>query len=414
MRKAIIACVVLTVAASLSGRCRAEGSTVDKEQSTAELVRGNNAFALDLYSHIGESEGNRFISPFSISCALAMTRAGARGETAEQIDKALHFNLPTGELHSAFRHLIDDLHHQNGTATGPKPAVPFELFTANALWTQSGERILPEFQKLIESSYEGGHYPVDFQQSPGAALQHINHWVEEQTKGKIKDLLKPQNVDARTVLILTNAIYFKALWASPFLAQLTKPDDFHASASEKVRVDMMHQAGRFRYVEDGAAQTLELPYQGGDLAMVIVLPRSKDGLTQLEGSLSLSKLEGSLKTLASRRVEISLPRFKLTAECELKGALSALGMPVAFDPSHADFSGMTGKRELAISAVVHKAFVEVDEKGTEAAAATGVAMARMSAVMTSPPVFRADHPFLFLIRDNRNGSILFMGRLVRP
>ena len=288
------------------------------------------------------------------------------------------------------------------------------MFTANALWTQSGERILPEFQKLIESSYEGGHFPVDFRQSPGAALQYINHWVEEQTKGKIKDLLKPQNIDARTVLVLTNAIYFKALWASPFLAQHTKPDDFYASASDKVRVDMMHQAGRFRYAEDATAQTLELPYQGGNLAMVIVLPRSKDGLSQLEGSLSLAKLEGSLKALAQRRVEVSLPRFKLTAECELKGALSALGMPVAFDPGQADFSGMTGKRELAISAVVHKAFVEVDEKGTEAAAATGVAMVRASAVFTPPPVFRADHPFLFLIRDNRNGSILFLGRLVRP
>jgi serpin B len=387
---------------------------MDKEQSTAELVRGNNAFALDLYACIGSSEGNGFISPFSISCALAMTRAGARGETGEQIDKALHFTLPGAELHGAFHRLIDELHHQKGAATGAKPAAPFELFTANALWTQSGERILPEFQKLIESSYEGGHFPVDFRQSPGAALQYINHWVEEQTKGKIKDLLKPQNIDAHTVLILTNAIYFKALWASPFLAQLTKPDDFHASASEKVRIEMMHQTGRFRYAEDGTAQTLELPYQGGDLAMVIVLPRSKDGLSQLEGSLSLAKLEGSLKTLAPRRVEVSLPRFKLTAECELKGALSALGMPAAFDLSQADFSGMTGKRELAISAVVHKAFVEVDEKGTEAAAATGVGFARASAVLAPSPVFRADHPFLFLIRDNRNGSILFLGRLVRP
>jgi serpin B len=387
---------------------------MDKEQSTAELVRGNNAFALDLYSRISSTEGNRFISPFSISCALAMTSAGARGETAGQIDKALHFTLPPAELHAAFHRLIDDLHHQNGSAAGAKPSRPFELFTANALWTQSGARILPEFQKLIESSFEGGHYPVDFRQAPAAALEYINHWVEEQTRGKIKDLLKPQNINAHTVLILTNAIYFKALWASPFLPQLTKPDDFHASASEKVRVDMMHLSGKFRYAEDATAQTLELPYQGGDLAMVIVLPRSNDGLSQLEASLSLAKLDGSLKTLASRRVEVSLPRFKLTAECELKDALSALGMPAAFDSRQADFSGMTGKRELAISAVVHKAFVEVDEKGTEAAAATGVVMARTMVKLAPPPAFRADHPFLFLIRDNRNGSILFLGRLVRP
>jgi serpin B len=417
MKKSLVICVVSVLSASLGARCPAEVITMEAEtetdQKVSELVRGNNTFALDLYARVAREEGNRFISPFSISCALAMTRAGARGETADQMDKALHFTLPSAQLHAAFHGLINDLHKQESAATGPKPAQPFELFTANALWTQSGERILPEFTKLIESSYEGGLFPVDFRHSPAAAVQYINHWVEEQTKGKIKDLLKPQNIDARTVLILTNAIYFKALWASPFAPQRTRPDDFYTLASEKVRVDMMHLSGRFRYTDDDKAQTLELPYQGGSLAMVIVLPRARDGLTQLEASLSLAKLEASLKTLAARRVEISLPRFKLTAECELKDALGALGMPIAFG-GNADFSGMTGTRELAISAVLHKAFVEVDEKGTEAAAATGVVMSRMSVAVTPPPVFRADHPFLFLIRDNRNGSILFMGRLARP
>jgi serpin B len=387
---------------------------METEQPITEFVRGNNAFALDLYGRLDYQDGNRFLSPFSISCALAMTYSGARGETARQVAKALHFTLPSGELHPAFHKLIDELNRQGTPQAGAKPAGSLQLSTANALWTQTGTPILPGFQKLIESNYGGALFPIDFRQSPAAACQYINHWVEEQTRGKIKDLLKPQNVDARTVLILTNAIYFKALWASPFAPYQTKPDDFQVSASEKVRVDMMHQTGSFRYAEDDAAQVLELPYQGGKLSMVVVLPRSKDGLPQLEKALSLEKLEGSVQALKSRRVEIGLPKFKLTALCELKGPLSALGMPVAFDPREADFTGMSPSRELAISAVVHKAFVDVDEVGTEAAAATGVVMARTAFIAAQPTVFRADHPFLFMIRDGRNGSILFLGRLARP
>jgi serpin B len=414
MKTTIVTCVVAALIVSERVRCPAEVAIMGVNQSTAELVAGNNAFALDLYAKIGKGSGNRFISPFSISCAIAMTHAGARGETAKQIAKAMHFSLPPGELHSVFHQLLGDLHPREDSPAHTKSAGSFELFAANALWAQSGKRILPDFQKLIETNYDGALYPVDFQQSPTAACEVINHWVEEQTRGKIKNLLKPQTVDSRTVLILTNAIYFKALWASPFSPQLTRPDDFQVSASEKIRVDMMHLSGRFRFAEDSLAQILELPYLGGNLSMIVVLPRAKDGLGQLEASLSLARLDGVLKSLASRRVEISLPRFKLTGECELKDALSALGMPAAFDLGMADFSGITGTRELAISAVVHKAFVEVDEKGTEAAAATGVVTARVSAVIAQPTVFRADHPFLFLIRDSRNGSILFLGRLVRP
>jgi serpin B len=404
----------LALSAGFPGRCHARGSTMDPIEAPAELVRGNNEFALDLYGRLASGDGNRFLSPFSISCALAMTYAGARGETAAQVAKAMHFNLPPDRLHAAFGRLIADLYSRNDSKAAPGGARPVELLTANAIWTQSGERILADFQKLIESDYQGGLYPVDFRQAPAAAGQYINHWVEEQTRGKIKDLIKPQHINSRTVVILTNAIYFKALWASPFAAQLTKPDDFQVRPAEKVRVDMMHLSGRFRYAEDAAVQVLELPYQGENLSMVVVLPRAKDGLGALESSLSLAKLDGWLNSLAQRRVEISLPRFKLTAEAELKDALSALGMPAAFVAGEADFSGMTGTRELVISAVLHKAFVEVEEKGTEAAAATGVVMARASVALAPPPVFRADHPFLFLIRDNRNGTILFLGRLVRP
>jgi serpin B len=387
---------------------------MDSSEGLAELVKGNNAFALDLYGQVAHGDGNRFISPFSISCALAMTYAGARGETAAQVSRAMHFDLPPAQLHTAFRRLMADLHSRSESPGGPGAARAVELLTANALWTQSGVPILPEFKKLIEKNYDGGLFPVDFHQSPGAAREFINHWVEEQTKGKIQDLLKPEHVDSRTVVILTNAIYFKALWTNQFAAQFTKPDDFLVASGEKIRVPMMHLSARFRYAEDSVAQTLELPYQGGNLSMVVILPRATDGLAALESSLSLEKFDARLNSLAQRRVDVSLPRFKLTAECELSNALSSLGMPAAFAASQADFSGITGNRDLVISAVVHKAFVEVEEKGTEAAAATGVAMKRAAMIVSPTPVFRADHPFLFLIRDSRNGSILFMGRLKRP
>jgi len=343
-----------------------------------------------------------------------MTYAGAQEETALQIARTLHFSLPPEKLHPSFHRLIAELKSRTSARTGSKQTADVELFTANALWTQAGEPILPDFQKRIEINYQGGLYPVDFRNAAEAARRTINTWVEEQTKGKIEDLLKPRHVDSRTLLILTNAIYFKALWASPFSKEKTLPGDFLATPSDRVRVDMMNLAGRFRYYEEGGLQALELPYKGDTLAMIVLLPRSKDGLTQLESTLSPSKLESWVSKLASRRVEVGLPKFKLTEESELKGPLSELGMPIAFDLRKADFSGMTGTREFAISAVMHKAFVEVDEKGTEAAAATGVVMSRMAVVAAPPAVFRADHPFFFLVRDTRTGSILFMGRLVRP
>jgi serpin B len=391
-----------------------EARAMEAADSVAALVEGNTAFALDLYSQLSHGEGNRFLSPFSVSTALAMTYAGAQDETARQIAKSLRFTLPPSQLHPAFHRLIAELHSRNAERSASNQAPNVELFTANAIWNQSGERILPDFQKRIEVNYQGALYPIDFRGAPEEALRTINGWVEAQTKGKIVDLLKASHINRSTSLILTNAIYFKALWTSPFTPEKTLPDDFHSSPHDVVRVPMMKQIGRFRYFDEGNLQALELPYKGNRLTMVILLPRAKDGLSQLESSLTYAKIENWLSKLSSYRVELSLPRFKLTAEAELTSALSELGMPVAFRPGAADFSGITGNRELFISAVVHKAFVEVDEKGTEAAAATGVAVARAAAIAQPPVVFRADHPFFFLIRDVTTGSILFMGRLVRP
>jgi serpin B len=385
---------------------------MDSPGSVKALVQGNDAFALDLYTRLSQGAGNRFFSPFSISTALAMTYAGAHGETALQMAKTLHFTLPPDQLHASFHRLVAEIQSRNATASSQSPDI--QLFMANAIWAQRGEPILGDYQKRIEVNYQGGIYPVDFRSAAEAARQTINAWVEKQTKDKIKELLKPTHVNSSTVLILTNAIYFRGQWESQFHKQNTVPDGFHVSANESVRVDMMHQTSRFRYWDEGTFQALELPYRGGTVSMVIMLPKAVDGLAGIEAMCTESKLEGWLGKLSSHRVQVGLPKFRLTEGVELAEVLAAMGMPAAFHRGAADFSGMTGTRDLAISAVVHKAFVDVDETGTQAAAATGVAVGRTMAIAPPPVVFRADHPFLFLIRDNRSGSILFLGRLVSP
>jgi serpin B len=382
---------------------------------SAELVRGNNGFALDLYGRLRSGDGNRFFSPWSISAALAMTYAGARGPTAAEMAKTLHFDLPPAQLDEAFHHLIADLHSRNTPRAGSTEEPNVQLVTANALWAQAGYRLLPDFLKRIEQNYGGGLHTVDFRDATEAARQTINAWVEEQTRDKIKELLKPGVLKGLTRLVLTNAIYFKALWAAPFKAANTRPDDFHVSQQDKVRIAMMNQTAAFGFRDGGTFQVLELPYKGDTLSMVIVLPKAVDGLAALESMMTLDNLSTWSKNLAMQRVQVSLPKFKLTGEFELSKVLSKLGIPSAFDQDLADFSGMTGDRDLHIDAVVHKAFVEVDEKGTEAAAATAVVMEARAAMKAPPPkVFRADHPFVFLIRDVRTGAILFLGRLVRP
>jgi serpin B len=404
----IIAWVILITALTLSQGPKA----VETANQTDALVRGNNAFALELYGKLAQGDGNRFLSPFSISTALAMTYAGAEGETASQMAKALHFDLPADRLHSAFHRLATELLSRTSAPSGSKVEPDVQLLTANAIWTQSGEPVLTDFRKRIEVNYRGGIYPVDFRGAAEAACRTINAWVEEQTRDKIKDLIKPNLISAKTSLVLTNAIYFKALWDAPFHTEATRPGEFLAATGEKIPVEMMNQSERFGYYHEGTFQALELPYKGNALAMVVFLPGSPGGLAAFESSMTAAKLDTWLAKLSPHRVNVGLPKFHLKGEFELKAALSALGMSDAFR-STADFSGMTGTRDLMISAVVHKAFVEVEEKGTEAAAATGVIMGRAMAVV-QPIVFRADRPFFFLIRDLRTGSILFLGRMVRP
>ena len=290
-----------------------------------------------------------------------------------------------------------------------------QLFTANALWTQTGERILPDFQKRIEINYQGGLYPVDFRHAPEEARQTINAWVEEQTKGKIKDLLKSTHIDPHN-LACSSPTRFISTRSGPahFRRRRLAQEVFHASPRDIVRVEMMKQTGRFRYFDEGSFQALELPYKGDTLAMVILLPKAKDGLRQLESSLNAAED----RELADEAVIAPCRREPSQVQADrgvrAQGCAFRAGDARGVQAGQADFSGITGTRELAISAVVHKAFVEVEERGTEAAAATGVVAYRTAAIAQPPVVFRADHPFFFLIRDTRTGSILFLGRLVKP
>jgi serpin B len=364
----------------------------------ASQVDGNNRFAAELYGALRERSGNVFLSPYSISSALAMTYAGAKGETAEQMARTLHFEGSPETLHAIFEQ-----------PKGGRGDTPFTLNVSNALWGQEGDHFLPEFVQRLGQHYAAGLRRVDFR-SP-TARQIINTWVEEQTAGKIKDLLKPPLPTPDTSLVLTNAIYFKAAWAAPFTKAATKDEPFLVTPDRDVSVPMMHRTGSCRYYDAGKHHVLELPYSGGDVAMIVLLPKDK---TAEVPDFDAKAVANSVAKLAPRQVEVTLPRFKVEAEFELQKVLVQLGMSLAFS-TKADFSGINGKRDLFLSAVVHKAYVDVNEAGTEAAAATAVLVTRGAAIRPAPPlVFRADHPFLFAIRDNRSGSLLFMGRLTDP
>ena len=380
-----------------------------EEVAMKDVVRGNNRFAFDLYGKVRDRSGNLFLSPYSISSALAMTYAGAMGPTAEEMARTLHFPANGQALDAGFAglHTLID---------GGAEERPYQLAAANALWGQQGLHYRPDFLKRTEASYGATLHPMDFAGDPEAARKTINAWVEKLTRDKIKDLLGPSDVTRQTDLILTNAIYFKGAWATPFPKPATKDEDF-GDGRKTIPVPTMHVIDQFGYLEDPAEglQALNLPYVGNALSMVVLLPKKPDGLPALEAAITGEKLEGWLAKLASRRVDVSLPRFKLECGFELANALGSLGMKSAFGPE-ADFSGMTTDRRLFLSAVIHKAFADVNEEGTEAAAATAVVMMRAMArpVPQPPVVFKADHPFLFLIRDVRSGSILFMGRVTNP
>lgn len=367
------------------------------------VVAGATAFALDLYARLRTRKGNVFLSPWSITTALGMTYAGAKGITAREMAKALHFSLPQSRLHPALGAVQSLL----------KPGKGDVLAVANRIYPQSGLALLPPFVRTLKSSYGTTVQPLDFKTRFEPARKTINAWVLHRTQKRIRNLLHRGDLDQTTRMVLVNAIYFKGSWAHAFDKSATHPAAFQRAQGKTVKVPMMHQTRRFGYGALGDTAILELPYKGSRLAMVVLLPKRPDGLTRLEKTLTPQKLTRALATLRPRKVSVYLPRFKLTARFQLKKQLQALGVRAAFT-DRANFRGIATQELLKISKVIHQATCDVAEEGTVAAAATAVIMARVGGRPAAPPEFRADHPFLILIRDRKTGAILFLGRLADP
>jgi len=372
------------------------------------FAEANTAFALDLYGQLKSTPGNLFFSPYSISTCLTMTYAGARGDTEKQMRQVLHLESDQRRVHSAF----GELQRQLEKASAQKG---IELNVANSLWAQKKYPFLPAFLDIAKNNYQANINQADFVAESEKARDDINRWVAQKTNDKIQNILPPGSLTDLTRLVLANAVYFKAAWANPFAKGGTANQPFHLSGNRDCNVPLMHHLDAVRYMEDGEFQAVELPYHGGELSMVVLLPRRIDGCAELEARLAPALILRSLGQMKQQRVEIFLPRFKLESGIDLNIALASLGMPDAFGPQ-SDFSGMDGSKWLYISGVYHKAWGEVNEEGTEAAAATAVAVAgrAVSKPPPPPPIFRADHPFVFFIRHTRSGCMLFLGRFAEP
>jgi len=384
-------------------------SLVASAQNVQKIVEGNNTFTFKLYKEVKSfPDKNLFFSPFSISTALAMTYAGAKKETSLQIRRTMNF--PQGKtFHTDYKHLLEMLKE----GTGDKIKLNF----ADGLWAQKGYRFLDSYFILVKMNYKSEIKNVDFNDDSERekARRGINLWVEQKTNDKIKDLLTPNDLTSMTRLVLVNAIYFYGEWAKPFEIESTIPDNFFLLDKTRIKVEFMNQCGSYNYFEDPDIKVLEIPYKDSKASLVILLPNKKDGILELEKSIDYKYYLDVIGLFRTENVQLSLPKFKTTFKINLGNTLSQMGMPLAFSPKNADFSGMTGKRDLCISEVIHQAFIAVDEKGTEAAAATAVIM-KMMAMRPSNDikVFNADHPFIFLIKDNATGCILFMGKMMNP
>jgi serpin B len=384
-----------------------------------KLAQSQNAFATDLYAQLNQHAGNLFFSPQSIATALSMTFIGAKGDTSTEMAKVLHLqDLRSDNQNTtlALRSLVLEAYAKQWKLFNEPLQDGLELHLANGLWVKANYPLNSEFIKAITESFKGSLEPVDFSNET-AARKKINGWVSDQTSDKIQNLIGPNAITPDTRLVLTNAIYFKAAWETQFRKEASRQEKFHVSLNKDVDAEMMKQTHFFGLAELEGFKLLVIPYEGGEASMVVLLPDKVDGLADLEKSLSAEKLSSWLEKSRSVRVALSLPKFKNTSALNLNNTLITLGMKKAFVAGEADFTGIANVpgEPLYIGLVMHKAFVDVNEEGTEAAAATAVNI-RAGAVMrpAEPFPFVADHPFVYIIRSNRTGDILFMGRLTDP
>jgi len=383
------------------------------------IAGASTDFGLALFKKLGARKGNLIISPYSICTGLSMARTGARGETRRQLDGALHLGSEADP--AGHRNLSEALKAKEVWKEFDEPPpwrkVPvYELHLANALWVQSGLKLDPAFERCLKNEFNAPVERVDFCQQSRAHAR-INQWVEQKTRERIKNIVpagRQRSDTSDPVIILTNAIYFKAQWATAFMKQKTKEGVFFSSPDRKVPASFMHRIDRFSYAEDDDVQVLEISYRGFDISMVVVLPRKKDGLPGLETRLDGRLVRQWINELSVQPVSVKIPRFQSEVSFELEPQLVAMGIRNAFSDKEADFNGITRAGSLYLGDVFHKAWITVDEKGTEAAAAhvTGVASTCLPPSRGTP--FVADHPFLYLIRHGKTGTVLFIGRVVDP
>jgi len=381
--------------------------TVENEGGLQAISESANEFALDFYKRIASHNENLFLSPYSIYSIFAMVYGGARGNTAAEMERTFHFPLSGSELHEYVGRVSSAIN-----STQVSDAI--RLDTANSLWPQDGYPLLKGYLDLVQRRYEAKISPLDYGKDPEGARKAINNWVEDKTRHKITNLLKPGMINTLTRMVLVNAIYFKGDWQSQFDRNNTEDCPFFLLSGETVKVPLMTIRRSYRYNDVSEAQILELPYAGKDISMLVVLPKKKDGLREVENALSKGRLKVWTSTMHPRDIIVYLPRFHVTSEFTLDRVLASMGMVDAFDPQKADFSGMDGQKgTLFIGVAIHKAYADINEEGTEAAATTAAGI-RTTSMPIPPPVFRADRPFLFMIRHNATGIVLFMGRIANP
>ncbi|MBW6479097.1 MAG: serpin family protein [Bacteroidales bacterium] len=367
----------------------------------------NNKFAFDIFNAINPShDENLVISPFSISTALAMTYAGADGNTAMQMARTLYFDIDQESFHKSFSQWMNTI-LEKGEAKK-------QLQIANSLWPQEDYPFLDEFMDLMREYYGSGFYKVNYKGDREQIRQQINAWVEKHTNDLIKDLIQPGVLTDDTRLVLVNAIYFLSNWKIAFDENATHPGVFYISRERTANVPFMYMKDDLRYTKTDNFQALELEYEGGDFSMLVVLPAENGDLNGFIKDFDALSFAQTIEKLEKQEVQVYLPSFKIRSKFDLEKLLASMGMPDAFS-NRADFSKMTPLNDLKIDKVIHEAFIDVNEEGTEAAASTAVVIIRKSAIVDPPAnIFRADRPFFYLIRENSSNSILFMGKVVNP
>jgi serpin B len=369
----------------------------------ADPTPGLNRFGSNLYEQLAKAgQKNLILSPYSVSTALSMALAGANGQTRTEMARALGQPADSAAYHADLAAMLERIRKAANQGENV-------FLDANRVWLERDFTVLPDFRRTLESTYHAPFAAVDFRGNVEAVRREINSWTEEQTKGRIRDLFGPGVLNSDTRLVLTSAVYFYGKWEQPFNPSQTRPDSFTTGSGASVQTDFMNQTANFGYAETPAGQFLEMRYAGTGIAFDILLPRPGKALE----TPTPERLSAWLGAVQNRKVKVAVPKFRVESAFSLGDALQSLGMKTAFTSS-ADFSGIDGRRDLFLSSAVHKAFVDVAEAGTEAAAATGMAFALASARTEPEPVFRADHPFVFLIRDTRSGLVLFSGRLMDP